>query len=469
MLLVLSLAGRTTAADDPEFLAAKTTFEALDFSTRASIQRSLIWLASYEGLPDGDFGRLTFEAIRSYQQSIGAKPDGVLDPAALRTLTTAALAKRLNVDFTSTYDAATGEIVAMPHRIVSKLTSGRNQTVASSADGSIQIRFFRQTGPSVSLKSVFATELKTSSNRHATYRVPRTGDPSDTFVVSGDVSGKSFYTRAFGRKDDVRGFTAIWDPKKDPMFNQMVVAIVAEFDPFPTDTAIAALRKPNVEHTPEPTDRVPPVVTVVPKPVAAVPAAPPAVAIGTGFFIGREKRAIVPRAVLNCRNPLAEGIGGLTIIDRTTSGPFVTAQTAQAPVVLSSFDTSKPSFSDSYYVLSDVAAGAKSTLIGGGPRLSGVMLLAGASDASYQIASALPSGAQGAPVMDGRGRVIGIVADAPSDSKDNPDWRPGPFNVRSIAAVLKDLKLEAPAANEAQNSMSFDDMAHAVFSVLCPQ
>ena len=34
MLLVLSLAGRTTAADDPEFLAAKTTFEALAVSDR---------------------------------------------------------------------------------------------------------------------------------------------------------------------------------------------------------------------------------------------------------------------------------------------------------------------------------------------------------------------------------------------------------------------------------------------------
>src|SRR5262245_20938402 len=56
-------------AQDARFTAAKRAFETLDPVTRKAIQRDLIWVGSYNGLTDGNFGRLTLDAIQSHQKA----------------------------------------------------------------------------------------------------------------------------------------------------------------------------------------------------------------------------------------------------------------------------------------------------------------------------------------------------------------------------------------------------------------
>jgi hypothetical protein len=452
-VVLIALTGRAfTAAEDPAFVKAKAAFEALDRPTRKAIQRDLIWVASYEGLPDGNFGRLTFEAIRTYQRTIGAPSDGVLSQAAASALAAAGAAKRNEVEFVRVYQESIGVILGVPRKILSKWTPGNSEPIASSPDGSVQVRFFRRTGASMTLASFFAAELKETPTRHVTYRFPRGNvEPQDAITVAGDDAGRQFYTRALGRAGDVRGFTATWDSKLHPGFDQMVVAIVADFDAFPTEAAITELRRPAA-------------------PGREVPKEPPprvasAVTIGTGFFVASDGRAIVPKPAGACSSPMAEGFGALTVRNSSGPGLFLAAQAERAPTGLSPLSATKPNFPGQFYVVS--AAGSDAGLIGEGARVSGAMLAGGSSNSTYQIASALPPGAQGAPVVDARGRLIGVVADAQSGLTGGSDWRPGPYKVEPIGAVARQVQLHDAMREADDGTLPLDEIAKSVFAVVC--
>jgi hypothetical protein len=456
IVLVLGSAGQACAAvDDVAFVKAKAAFDALDLTTRKSIQRDLIWVASYDGLVDGNFGHGTFDAIRAYQRASGAADDGVLNPVSSKALAAAGAAKRQEAQFVRVYEEAIGAILAVPRRTLSKWTPGRPDPIASSPDDSVQVRFFRRSGASVSFASFFATELKETPRRHVRYRFPRRdAEPVEAITVAGDDSGKQFYTRAIGRARDVRGFTVTWDAKLNPDFDQMVVAMVADFDGFPTEAAIAELRKPA---TPLPDAAKEP----APRPAAA------GVVIGTGFFVGRDGRAIVPRPVVGCRAPVAQGFGPLITGAGAAPGLFIAARVEGARTGLSALSAKKPSVAGSFYVVS--GAGSYPGLMGEGARVSGAMLVAGSSASSYQILSALPPGAQGAPVVDARGHLIGVVAEAQSSLSGSSDWRPGPYSVEPVAAVARGLDLGGAVADagDAQDGLPLDEIAKSVFTVVC--
>ncbi|MCA3660484.1 MAG: hypothetical protein INF07_04550, partial [Methylobacterium sp.] len=55
---------------DPAQAAAARAFEALDLAERRAIQRDLIWAAKFTGAATGEFGPLTFAAVKRFEAEL---------------------------------------------------------------------------------------------------------------------------------------------------------------------------------------------------------------------------------------------------------------------------------------------------------------------------------------------------------------------------------------------------------------
>jgi hypothetical protein len=370
----------------------------------------------------------------------------------------------------------TNTVAAVPRKITSKWTYASDEAKVSSADDRVQITFFRRLGSQASLESTFAAEQAETPNRHVSYRFPRQNiAQADFFVVAGEMQGRSFNTRAFGRKGDVRGFTASWDEKAFPGFEKMVVAMAADFDPFPSNSIIAALRKPDTgtPHPPTATESAEP----PPKPMATTTptrASTPSTTreksavIGTGFFISADGQAIIPKSAANCQRPSAGGFGLLTITNKSVPGPVVIARAEQPPSDFVEFGISEPKPTGSFYVVASTAIN-----VGGAdaePSIDGAPLSPGSGESKYVIASALPPSVVGAPVIDAMGDVVGIVSEAPVGTKGDAEWRPGPYNVEALNTVMRRIApAEIPSPKRSSSVGAPYALARNVFAVLCQQ
>ena len=84
---------------------------------RKAVQDALGWLDFYNGAVDGAFGKRTRDSIVAYQQSVGAAPDGIVSPAELEALKTAAQRARAAVDFALVDDRISGVRIGAPLKL----------------------------------------------------------------------------------------------------------------------------------------------------------------------------------------------------------------------------------------------------------------------------------------------------------------------------------------------------------------
>ncbi len=73
-------APRTAPAQDPAQVAAAKAFEAFDPAERRAIQRDLVWAANFAGAATGEFGPLTFAALKRFEAEAKRPQDGLLTP-----------------------------------------------------------------------------------------------------------------------------------------------------------------------------------------------------------------------------------------------------------------------------------------------------------------------------------------------------------------------------------------------------
>ena len=106
---------------------------------RKAVQDALGWLDFYNGAVDGAFGKRTRDSIVAYQQSVGAAPDGIVSPAELEALKTAAQRARAAVDFALVDDRISGARIGAPLKLLTKLKPSSGDTTLQSGDGSVSL------------------------------------------------------------------------------------------------------------------------------------------------------------------------------------------------------------------------------------------------------------------------------------------------------------------------------------------
>src|SRR6478735_8458433 len=111
-LLALAGAGNLCAQEQPSraanLAAARAAFDELPENERKAVQDALIWAGQYSGVPDGSFGRQTYDAVAAYQQSRRKTPTGSLDVAERAELQAAAQRSKAAAGFTMLDDEKTG-------------------------------------------------------------------------------------------------------------------------------------------------------------------------------------------------------------------------------------------------------------------------------------------------------------------------------------------------------------------------
>lgn len=233
VLAQTTLAPPTTApkAVDPAFATAEKAFLALDLEARRGIQKDLIWAAKFEGTASGDFGPLTFAALKRFETEAKLPVDGLINPAKRERLAKAAEGQRLAAKFTVETDKVSGMKIGIPGVIFSKSspnTSGGTRWQDKDEKVTLDLTVFK---PEDSLATLFEKGIDPkNTGRKITYKLIR----PDFFVITGETASGKFYRRVQSDGNNpLRGFSIGYDKSVAPAVDKMVIAIAAGFEPFP--------------------------------------------------------------------------------------------------------------------------------------------------------------------------------------------------------------------------------------------
>ncbi len=380
-------------APDPAFEAARAAFEALPEPERRAVQDALVWTGDYNGVTTGGFGRRTFEGIATYQRRTGAAPTGQLAAPERTALATAAEAARKAARFRVQTDGASGAVIGVPERLLSKRSLMPGGTRWQSADGRVTLDTRSFPPGTTDLDALFERATAASPERKVTYKLKK----PDFIVVTAETAvGRSYVRYALGEAG-IRGFALGYDRALASEVEPLVIAVANSFSPFPADgvsPSVAAAPPAAAVALPKPAPNPGPGLATAP---ALAPPSSEARASATGLNLGGGRVLTAASALENCPAPR---IGGLPARSEG-GGPGVVLRVeglggGMAPALR----TEAPGADEALLVLAAEAGGGRSVAPGvAGP--GGVF-------------APLQPGAGGAPVLDRAGRLVGLVARAPA-------------------------------------------------------
>lgn len=258
---------------DPAQVAAAKAFEAFDPAERRAIQRDLVWAANFAGAATGEFGPLTFAAVKRLEAELKRPQDGVLTPEERRQLAQYAEIGRKAFGFVIETDATSRMRIGVPRRILKNRSNGPAGLSRWQDEGEAATLDLSLGKPEDTLEGLF--ERGTSTNvpgRKITYKLLR----PDFFVISGETATGKFYRRLEKGPDGMlRGFSIGFDKRLSPEFDRLVIAMASTFEAIPS-AAAASVASAN------PTG---PAATTPGPPTSAEPKRVSAVEIAPGRFL----------------------------------------------------------------------------------------------------------------------------------------------------------------------------------------
>ena len=221
---------RPAAKVDPAFQAAEKAFLALDVAERKAIQTDLIWAAKFAGSPSGDFGPLTFAAIRRFETENKLPVTGILTAPARTRLAAEAEARRKAAGFALQSDPVSGMKIGLPALLRAKTAPnnlGASRWQDKDEKATVDLSVYKREDE---LPQLFERGIDPKvKGRKITYKLLR----PDFFVITGETATGKFYRRVEkNEKGDIRGFSIGYDKKMASAIDPFVVAVAATFDPF---------------------------------------------------------------------------------------------------------------------------------------------------------------------------------------------------------------------------------------------
>lgn len=415
---------------DPAQAAAARAFEALDLAERRAIQRDLIWAAKFTGAATGEFGPLTFAAVKRFEAELKRPQDGILAPEERRLLTEFANIGRKALDFVIETDPASKMRIGVPREILKKRSTGpaglsRWQDVADLVTLDLGLG-----KPEDTLENLF--ERGTSASvvgRKITYKLLR----PDFFVISGETQTGRFYRRLEkGPDGSLRGFAIGFDKRLSPEFDHLVIAIASTFEAMP-GAPIASFALAPGSSAPN---------TAATRPIAPEAKRVSAVEIAPGKFITAASAAICRSLTLGSAPVTIEKRGDallLLAITREGGKPLALAANPGSEAILLQRDRNG-------------ALQTANALLGGG------------------LAEApLQSGGVGAALLDRAGRLVGLVVEEPRLVTQVAGVVPASRYRYADAKALADFAglTPAPAATPRAMSAVAAEAGRSVVSLAC--
>lgn len=359
---------------DPAFVAAAAAFERFEMAERRAIQRDLIWTSAFTGAATGEFGALTFAALRRLDTAIKAPVDGVLSAEKRKKLAEAAETGRRAIGFRIETDANSKMRIGVPTKLLSK-RSASPSGLSRWQDDNEQITLDLSIGkPEDDLVQLFERGTATNvAGRKITYKLQK----PEFFVISGETATGKFYRRLEKGSDGVlRGFSIGYNKALSPAFDWMVIAIAASFEAQP-GTAPQQTSIASALNVPGPA-----------RPAAPEPKKVNAVEVASGRFV-TSAAAIASCKALNAGSPAQTAR-----IEKQANGLAVLAfsRPNTAPLTLA------PAGGEAILLQHDQA---------------GALLAASALLAEGRAEVPLQLGGAGAALVDRGGRLVGLVIDEP--------------------------------------------------------
>ncbi|KQO65720.1 peptidoglycan-binding protein [Methylobacterium sp. Leaf88] len=366
------------AAPDPAFEAARSLFEALPEAERKGLQDALVWTGDYNSLVNGTFGRRSYEALQAHARRTGGA--GLPDAAGRAALLKEGAAARAAARFAVKPDPASGVVLGVPERILSKRTPQPGGTRWQSADGRITLETKSYPPGETGLEAVFARITAPGPDRRVTYKLLR----PDFLVVTAETgTGKSYIRYAAGEAG-LRGLTLGYDKALSGEVDRLAIAIANSFVPFP-ETAPASAPAPAA--TAVPSSSLPPVAGSRPAPVA------------TGLVVAPGRVLTSAAALVDCRAPVVAGLP-------TRASPGSTADLMLLETALLPGRTERTPALHAGALTEGEAVVALAVDAEGG-----VVVAPGRSEpGGARVAAPLQPGAGGAPVLNRAGALAGLVA-----------------------------------------------------------
>lgn len=364
---------QSTRPGDPVFAAAEKAFLALDLPARQTIQKDLIWVAKFEASATGDFGPLTFAAIRRFEVAAKSAVDGILTPAERERLAKEAAMQRGLAKFTVETDKVSGMKIGIPGAVLVKSApnaSGGTRWQDKAERVTLDLSVYK---PEDTLPALFAkgTDPKVK-DRKVTYKLLR----PEFFVITGETAGGKFYRRVQADpKEGLRGFSIGYDKAVASAIDPLVVAIASEFDPFPK-----AGGKP------------------APRPGLVADQAPKQ-RRASGFVLAADTVLAVEAAFASCGEIVLDNAGKRipARLERKVSGTGLAVFSAKG-VRVTAFRLGAPVNGPATLVQRDA---------------EGILLASAASIEGAKVEASLQEGGAGAALFDRSGALIGLINSAP--------------------------------------------------------
>ena len=207
----------------------------MPLADRMALQLDLAWSGDYNGLVNGEINDKTTAAIKTFQRDRKLKETGVLNPQERALLAAAAKAKQALVGWSMVDDAVTGARIGLPATQVPNKSQGKNGTRWSSAQGQVQVETFKIREPGTTLAAVYEQQKKEPATRKLEVNFLR----PDFFILAGMQNLKKFYVRAEIKDGEVRGMTVLYDQATETIMDPVVVVMSSAFTPFPGVSSVA--------------------------------------------------------------------------------------------------------------------------------------------------------------------------------------------------------------------------------------
>lgn len=368
------------AAPDPAFEAARIAFEALPEAERKGLQDALVWTGDYNSVVTGTFGRRSFEGLNAYRARTGGGDP--LTPAGRAAILAAGEAARKAARFAVKPDPASGVVLGVPERLLSRRSPLPGPVPAGtrwqSADGRATLETRAFPPGTADLDALFERATAPLPERKVTYKLKR---PDFVVVTAETATGRSYIRYAAG-PGGVRGFTVGYDRALAAEIDRLVIAVANSFVPFPEAGApVAAAPPASAPAQPLAAPRITPA-------AAAAPAA-------TGIVVGPNRVLTAASSVEGCTPRVAGKPARLLRSDPAVGLALIEVAGVAAPVALAV--RTEPGAD-----LIVLAAGAEGVTV------------APASTEAGRLTAPLQPGASGAPAFDRTGHLAGLVARYPT-------------------------------------------------------
>jgi peptidoglycan hydrolase-like protein with peptidoglycan-binding domain len=420
--------------------AARLAFEALPEADRKAVQDGLIWTGHYSGVANGAFGRQTFEAIAAFQGSAQKPPTGQMSAADRKALQDQAQKAKVQAGFATVEDPGTGVQIGVPKKFLPKQSAnpsggGRWQN----AEGTITLDI-RVAPPDATLQALFERNVAIQTpGRMVTYKVLR----PDFFVIAGETPAGKFYMRYSAGATGIRGFSIGYDKALAPQFDRVVVAIAGSFTPFPATAPAAVAQNPAPQ----------------PPPLQAKPPAPRL--IGTGLVVG--PRQVLTTAPVNaCKEVRVLGLKPQQILGRDAEARGMALLEFAEDLKVKPLAVIEAAMAEGAPIL--VVAFAEEN------GSAGLTAVSGTATGANALAAPLQPGASGAPVLDERGALLGLVGPvSPNQRKIAGVMTSASYEVVPAAEMMKALPALLQGGKEpAAQKLRAADIVSAIRSALAP-